>query len=84
MKAAVTVVSAGTALNRRQGVGRWAERTFHDQPGHLSRFADINDYMDKVRGRGHRIKHGHSIDFLGGIVKRFGLIGIPGFSIHLL
>jgi len=83
-KAAVTVVSAGTALNRRHGVRRWAERTLHDQPGHLRVFSDINIYMDQARGRHHRIKHGHSIDCLGGIVKQFGLRGIPGFAIHLL
>ena len=83
-KAAVTVVSAGTALNRRHGVRRWSERTFHDQPGHLSCFADINAYIDQARGRHHRIKHGHSIDHLGSIVKQFGLRGISGFAIHLL
>jgi hypothetical protein len=83
-KAAVTVVTAGTALNRRHGVRQWAERTFHDKPGHLRYFADINASMDQARGLHHRIKHGHSIDHLGSIVRQFGLRGIPGFAIHLL
>jgi hypothetical protein len=83
-QAAVTVVSAGTALNRRHGVRRWAEQTFHDQPGHPKCFKDVNDFIDLVRGRNHRTAHGHSIEWLGQIVRKFGLRGIAGFGVHLL
>ena len=33
---------------------------------------------------GHRLKFGHSIEFLPEVVERFGYEGVPGFVLHLL
>ncbi len=40
--------------------------------------------MDSVSGSGHRLKYGHSVDFLPEIVEQFGMEGVPAFFCHLL
>jgi hypothetical protein len=40
--------------------------------------------MDSVSGKYHRLKFGHSIDYLPQIVERFGVEGVPGFFMHLV
>lgn len=40
--------------------------------------------MDSVKGSGHRLKFGHSIEYLPEIVERFGLEGVPAYFVHLL
>ncbi len=40
--------------------------------------------MDAATGRGHRLKFGHSIDFLPQIVEKFGIEGVPAYFTHLL
>jgi hypothetical protein len=39
--------------------------------------------MDSSRGKYHRLKFGHSIDYLPQIVERFGVKGVPAFFMHL-
>jgi hypothetical protein len=40
--------------------------------------------MDSVAGSGHRLKFGHTVDFLPRIYERFGIEGVPAFFLHLL
>lgn len=60
------------------------QKYFHDGPGHIHLWKEINAYMDSSRGKYHRLKFGHSIDYLPQIVERFGVNGIPAFFMHLV
>lgn len=55
--AAVTVAGAASAVAGRHRIRRGAEKRFHDC-GHWSRYKEINDYIDSVKGRNHRLKGG--------------------------
>ena len=37
-----------------------------------------------VGGTGHRLKFGHSIEYLPQVVEKFGNEGVPAFFMHLL
>lgn len=50
----------------------------------LPRWKEINQFMDSVAGRGHRLKAGHSIEYLPQIVEKFGVEGIPAYTMHLM
>lgn len=91
-KAIITIGSAGCAITRRQRVRRWSQQTFHDGPGHLKCFAEINAYIDGwhkgrplpgVIGALHRLRHGHSIEFLPDLVSKFGARAVPAYFIHI-
>lgn len=91
-KAILTVGSAGAAIAGRRRVRSWAQQTFHDGPGHLKCFAEINAYIDGwhegrplpgVIGALHRLRHGHSIEFLPDLVSKFGVRAVPAYFIHI-
>jgi hypothetical protein len=79
----VIKIAGGTATivgrHRIRGV---AEKHLHDC-GHLSAFGKINERIDSVTGKNHRLKWGHSIEFLPTLVKEFGWKAVPGYVVHL-
>ncbi len=80
--AAVTVVGAASAVAGRHRIRRSAEKRFHDC-GHWSRFQRINEEIDRVTGKNHRLKWGHSIEFLPRLVNKFGWLAVPAYTVHL-
>jgi hypothetical protein len=80
--AAVTVAGAASAVAGRHGIRRGAEKRFHDT-GHWGRFRKINEYIDRVPGKNHRLKWGHSIEFLPELVRKFGWSAVPAYVVHL-
>jgi hypothetical protein len=75
--------AAGAVTEFQRPLGRALGGLFHYGPGHVRRWDEINKYMDSVAGSGHRLKYGHSVDFLPDIVERFGVEGVPAFFCHL-
>lgn len=69
---ALWMATAGLTLARHHEVDRVLGRMFHYGPGHIARWNDVNHFMDSVTGSGHRLKSGHSIDYLPQIVEQFG------------
>lgn len=57
-------VNVGAAQVLQQDIAKTAGQVFHYGPGHIPRWEAVNRYMDSVRGSGHRLKFGHSIDHL--------------------
>lgn len=57
---------------------------FHYGPGHIKRWDEVNKFMDSTVGIGHRLKFGHSIEYLPQVVERFGVEGVPAYYMHLL
>lgn len=84
MTATLWTAATGTVTAFQRPVGRALGGLFHYGPGHVPRWAEINQYMDSVAGSGHRLKYGHSVDFLPDIVEQFGMEGVPAFFCHLL
>jgi len=80
--AAVTVAGAASAVAGRHWIRRGVEKRFHDC-GHLSAFQKINERIDCVTGKNHRLKWGHSIEFLPTLLKEFGWKAVPGYAVHL-
>jgi hypothetical protein len=78
----VPIGGAASAVLGRHRLRAWAETHFHDC-GHFRVFKDINDAIDSVSGRNHRIADGHSIECLPGLVKQFGWIAVPAYVLHL-
>lgn len=70
------------ARNETQ-IARITDKLFHTGPGHTRYFDEINKFMDIERGRGHRLKHGHSIEYLPQMIQKFGVKSIPGYILHL-
>lgn len=56
----------------------------HYGPGHVRFWSEVNQFMDTAVGSGHRLKFGHSIEYLPQIVERFGIEGVPAYFAHLL
>ncbi|MCA9955367.1 MAG: hypothetical protein KC434_11645 [Anaerolineales bacterium] len=77
-------VNLGAMQIMQHDVAKTMGQLFHYGPGHLKRWDEVNRYMDSVRGSGHRLKFGHSIDHLPVIVERFGVEGVPAYTMHLL
>ncbi|MAT98220.1 MAG: hypothetical protein CL608_13830 [Anaerolineaceae bacterium] len=77
-------VNVGTVQILQHDIAKTVGQVFHYGPGHLPRWAAVNRYMDQVSGSGHRLKFGHSIDHLPEIVERFGIEGVPAYTMHLL
>lgn len=80
--AATTVVGAGVAVAARLRVGKIAESRLHDC-GHWKRFDAVNKAMDRVRGKNHRLKWGHTIVCLPSLIKECGWVAVPGYAVHL-
>ncbi len=75
--------AAGSTVALQRTIGQTLGKFLHDG-GHVKRWDEINKFMDSVVGRGHRLRFGHSIDFLPQIVEKFGIEGVPAFAMHLL
>ncbi len=76
--------AAGTTLALQKPLAKGLGQLAHYGPGHVARWKDINQFMDSVAGKHHRLKAGHSIEYLPQIVEKFGLEGIPAYTMHLL
>lgn len=77
-------VNVGSLLIVQQEVAHAVGQIFHYGPGHLPRWEAVNRYMDSVSGRYHRLKFGHSVDHLPEIIDKFGVEGVPAYTMHLL
>ena len=77
--------SAAKVVTRLEhGIGSVAGRWFHYGPGHIKQWDEVNKFMDTAIGVGHRLKFGHSIEYLPQIIENFGLEGVPAYFLHLL
>ena len=76
--------AAGGAIALQQPIAQVLGEVFHYAPGHIKRWDEINKFMDNAVGVGHRLKFGHSIEYLPQIVEKFGSEGVPAFYLHLL
>jgi len=74
----------GSTVSLQRPIARVLGDLLHYGPGHIKRWDDINKFMDNVVGAGHRLKSGHSIDYLPQIVEKFGFEGVPAYFMHLL
>lgn len=80
--AVIKIVGGTAAIAGRHRVRRVAEKHLHDC-GHFSIFQKINERIDCVTGKNHRLKWGHSGECLPTLVKEFGLKAVPAYVIHL-
>ena len=71
--------AAGSAIVLQQPIAQVFGEVFHYAPGHIKQWDEINKFMDSVVGRGHRLKFGHSIDYLPQIVEKYGSEGVPAY-----
>jgi len=76
--------AAGSTLALQRPLATGLGQLAHYGPGHVARWKEINQFMDSVAGSGHRLKFGHSIEYLPQIVEKFGLEGIPAYITHLI
>lgn len=76
--------AAGSVLALQRPIGHTMGELLHYGPGHIKRWNEVNRFMDSVSGVGHRLKFGHSIDYLPQIVEKFGVEGVPAYFMHLL
>jgi hypothetical protein len=76
--------AAGGVIASQQQIADVAGKIFHYGPGHIKRWNDVNKFMDTAVGAGHRLKFGHSIEYLPQIVEKFGSEGVPAYFMHLL
>jgi len=76
--------AAGSAIALQRPVADVLGEVFHYAPGHIKRWDEINKFMDTAVGVGHRLKFGHSIEYLPQIVEKFGSEGVPAYFMHLL
>jgi hypothetical protein len=81
--------AAGSSIALQRPLAKGLENYIH-KPGHFKRWKEISTFMDnggKVTGAvgsGHRLKFGHSIEYLPQIVEKFGIEGVPAYFMHLL
>jgi hypothetical protein len=57
---------------------------FHDRLGHLGCFSTVNATIDSVAGANHRLKYGHTVFWLPSLIRKHGVIAIPGYAAHVL
>jgi DNA/RNA endonuclease G (NUC1) len=76
--------AAGSAIVLQRPIAQVLGELLHYGPGHIKRWGEINKFMDDAAGIGHRLKVGHSIDYLPQIVEKFGNEGVPAYFMHLL
>ena len=76
--------AAGSAVALQRPIAKTVGEVFHYGPGHIKRWNEVNKFMDAAAGRGHRLKFGHSIEYLPQIVEKFGVEGVPAYFMHLL
>lgn len=75
---------AGSAIALQPRTALKLGDLLHYDPGHIVLWDEINKFMDTAAGVGHRLRFGHSIDYLPQIVEKFGGEGVPAFFMHLL
>jgi hypothetical protein len=56
---------------------------FHDRLGHLGCFSAVNATIDSVAGANHRLKYGHTVFWLPSLIRKHGIIAIPGYAVHV-
>lgn len=76
--------AAGSAIVLQPQIAQKLGEVFHYAHGHIKRWDEISKFMDTAVGRGHRLKFGHSIEYLPQIVEKFGIEGVPAYFMHLL
>jgi hypothetical protein len=76
--------AAGSAIVFQQSIAQVLGEVFHYAPGHIKRWEEVNKFMDYAVGVGHRLKFGHSFEYLPQVVEIFGVEGVPAFFMHLL
>jgi hypothetical protein len=76
--------AAGSTIVLQQPIAQVLGDFFHYAPGHVKQWDEINRFLDSVVGRGHRLKFGHSIEYLPQVVEKFGNESVPAFFMHLL
>lgn len=76
--------AAGSAIALQPQIAQELGDFLHNKPGHNKQWDAINKFMDSAAGSGHRLKFGHSIEYLPQIVEKFGIEGVPAFFMHLL
>lgn len=75
--------AAGSILALQHPIGKASGQLLHYGPGHIKSWNEVNQFMDSVSGVGHRLKFGHSIEYLPQIIEKFGIEGIPAYFGHL-
>jgi hypothetical protein len=76
--------AAGSTIVLQHSIADVFGHVFHYGPGHIKRWDEINEFMDHAVGRGHRLRFGHSIEYLPQIVEKYGIEGVPAYFMHLL
>lgn len=76
--------AAGSTAVLHHDIAAVSGQLFHYGPGHIHRWQEVNQFMDSVAGVGHRLKFGHSIEYLPQIIDKFGMEGIPAYTMHML
>lgn len=75
--------AAGSILALQHPIGKASGQLLHYGPGHIKAWNEVSQFMDSVPGVGHRLKFGHSIEYLPQIIEKFGIEGVPAFFGHL-
>ena len=75
--------AAGSAVSLQGPIAKVAGELAHYGPGHVGAWDAVNKFMDTVVGSGHRLKFGHSIEYLPQIIEKFGITGVPAYFMHL-
>lgn len=80
--------AAGNTVMFQRQIANLADRLAHKGPGHVKHWDAVNRFMDfvgdKVRGGDHRLKSGHSIEYLLQIIEQFGIEGVPAYLLHIV
>ena len=75
--------AAGSVVTLQGPIAHVAGGLAHYGPGHVHAWGAVNTFMDTAVGAGHRLKFGHSIEYLPQIVEEFGSEGVPAYFLHL-
>ncbi len=84
MTSTLWLSASGATTTFQHPIGKALGGLLHYGPGHIRHWEQVNRYMDSVRGSGHRLKFGHSVDNLPEICRRFGIGGVPAYFCHML
>lgn len=75
--------AAGSTLALQHPIGELSGQILHYGPGHIQVWDEVNKFIDTAVGVGHRLKFGHSVEYLPQVVENFGVEGIPAYFAHL-
>jgi len=76
--------AAGSVVALDGPIAKLSGEFAHYGPGHVKVWDEVNRFMDSQSGRGHRLKFGHSIEYLPRIIEKFGIEGVPVYFAHLI